>query len=507
MKRVIFIWLGTVLLTGCLTGCGGEYAGVSENGAVSGGVVSGAAVSGQAVRESHSKNMFPDFCTDTDWYRDNYMEDGIIQSRLDGSEARVILKDRGGWMVSVVGEYLYYVTLEKEQESICRVPIGKDKNGFDKVLENEEEKLITVKDKDTDDESGLDSVYVNSQFILYNIVDNGKCQFMQYDLETGEKRKAGVLPIDSDSPVDDIVGCGDYILAMSFLEGIFVRETEGEKWTKISDYDAIHEEGTWNDLYYFFSEGEKQDGGIPNGIYRYAFQKGTREQFVSPEQLSMAAKEAQGLPDEKMIEACVVTNLFLSGERLYFQVQLNWKEGKEYHMAYLMFSQGQDELQSRYEKELTECMRKHGTWRNGRWETKLLDENEDDILDYEVTENIVCNDGRCYDIINGKAYMMFCDEYASEYEYASEDIGADRIGCYDLNTGDFRWLTESDPEYFEPAYRFDSATPYFLSEKSYTQVNAMIGAGMEWGPKSDGGLVRRSVISDFRESESSGVDE
>lgn len=502
MRRKLSIWLCTVLLTGCLTGCGGEYTEMpGRNGAVS-----GTAVSGQAVREngeSHSKNTFPNFCTDTDWYRERDVESGIIQSRLDGSEARAILKDRADWIVSVVDEYLYYVTVEEEPEqSICRVPIGKDINGNDKVLENAEQKLITVKNKDTDYDSGLDGIYVNSQFILYSIQDNGKYQFMQYDLETGEKRKAGVLPLNdigSDITVD-LVGCGDYILAMSFLDGVFVRETEGEKWTKISDYDAVHEEGTWNELYYFFSDGEKQDGGIPKGIYRYAFQNGTREQLVSPEQLSMAAKEAQGLPDEKMIDACAVTDLFLSGERLYFQVQLNWKEGKEYHIAYLMFSQGQDELQSRYEKELTECMRKHGTWRNGRWETKLLDENEDGILDYEVTENIVCNDGRCFDIIKGKAYMMFCDGYVSE------KMWADRIGCYDLNTGDFRWITESNPEYFEPAHEFAGAAEYFLSERSYTQVYETIGTGMEWGPKGDGGLVHRSALGDFRESESSGLD-
>ena len=48
-KRNNLILLCLFLSAGFLTGCGGEFAGISGDGAVSRGAVSGEAVSGQAV--------------------------------------------------------------------------------------------------------------------------------------------------------------------------------------------------------------------------------------------------------------------------------------------------------------------------------------------------------------------------------------------------------------------------------------------------------------------------
>lgn len=46
------------------------------------------------------------------------------------------------------------------------------------------------------------------------------------------------------------------------------------------------------------------------------------------------------------------------------------------------------------------------------------------------------------DIINGKVFLAFYDDEKEE----------GRLGCYELDTGDFRWLTKQDAEYYEPCY-------------------------------------------------------
>ena len=113
--RSYFILLCLFLSFGFLTGCGGEFAGVSRDGTVSGGAVSGEAVSGQAVRQG-SQSPQGEFCNDWNVYYSGYDEDWniIITERnwKNHSERRAVIKD-GGEICYVDNEWIYFTSVRE----------------------------------------------------------------------------------------------------------------------------------------------------------------------------------------------------------------------------------------------------------------------------------------------------------------------------------------------------------------------------------------------------------
>lgn len=99
-----------------------------------------------------------------------------------------------------------------------------------------------------------------------------------------------------------------------------------------------------------------------------------------------------------------------------------------------MFSQGVEETELRYEKQITEYMRTYGGIRKGSWEI-----DDGDTKRTVVEKNMVINDSCCFGIVNGKAFLWF---YDAEKKYGS-------VGCYELERGTFRWLAENQSEYYE----------------------------------------------------------
>lgn len=127
MRRKLSIWLCTVLLTGCLTACGVEYAGVSEKDAVSGSSVSGSAVSGSATEErketeEKSEPRKYTFCNDRNLYYYTDVNEMIERSMEDGSERKIEVKNM--------------VVLRKELDSSGKLCLEKK---LSKCLENPEE--------------------------------------------------------------------------------------------------------------------------------------------------------------------------------------------------------------------------------------------------------------------------------------------------------------------------------------------------------------------------------
>lgn len=246
-------------------------------------------------------------------------------------------------------------------------------------------------------------------------------------------------------------------------KGAFIHELDQIEWNKISGVEAhgFWERNNWNHDVFFYYDYED----IRKADYE------TREDkvFISEKQIKAAARKAEGLDVETdQIDICCVENLFCQGERLYFQIQLNWKSGDEYFMKYVIFSQGQEETELCYEKALTECMRSNGKNKKGKWKNWERTEKEPKIWVEE--ENVTWNAAKCYRMINGKAFYCIFDKQKEKW----------RVGCCELSTGKFRWLSGRDMEYYEPCYGGHAASQdmesYYKPEKAYDYTHVY------WGP-------------------------
>lgn len=163
-------------------------------------------------------------------------------------------------------------------------------------------------------------------------------------------------------------------------------------------------------------------------IQAYDVETGENKPFINKDELRQSVSRALGLEgNEEAIELCSIESINCEGDRLYVQVQVDWKEQNTKNMRYIILSKARRETDLVYEKKLTEFM--HGCVRTNR------EEGEGGVEE-------VSNDAQWVGIINGKVYL-------SLYDY---DNKKGRLGCYELETDEFRWVTQSDPEFYEPYY-------------------------------------------------------
>lgn len=112
MKRKSLSLVCIIFCICFLSGCGGQYAGVAEEDAVSSSAVSGETVSGDAIREKVEQDMSCHrFCTDTNLYYVSEDEEMLMQARLDGTHSKCITEceeESGMQLVYVDENWLYY---------------------------------------------------------------------------------------------------------------------------------------------------------------------------------------------------------------------------------------------------------------------------------------------------------------------------------------------------------------------------------------------------------------
>ncbi len=143
----MFVWVVmTVLFIGVLSGCGGEYAGLSENEGVSGGAVSASSVSGQAVSGSGGYSRYT-YCSDWNLYyiTNNYSEDAkLIERNLENGLERKIQIDGIHEVCYADNEWVYYTkrTDWKEEDEtryivggVWRSPVNKNSLRMDETAE------------------------------------------------------------------------------------------------------------------------------------------------------------------------------------------------------------------------------------------------------------------------------------------------------------------------------------------------------------------------------------
>lgn len=448
MKRNISILLTIALLAGMLTACGGEYINYAGKGDVSGSAVSGAAVTGQAVNEKMSsekegrkenqsteveKQTYPCHHTDTNYWNESMTVDGLATCHLDSSHKENIKIKDFLEFVTVANGYVYYVTYKESPsrsgtDILWRVPLKKDKKGYDKIEKEKAELLIKGEI--------LCVHYVSQKFVLY---EDTNFSLIKLDLKT--KKKSSIWSFVGDN--DLVYTYGNRIVLDNDEKLILFNEKEN-KWEKmnvIPDYFSC----LWtvvsenSEDCFFAPDSGNEYNTLAECVYRLNFSKGKDELFVSKEQLYQVVRSAENLT-KKQLDICGITDLFWVENRLYIQVQINWKQGKEYHMAYAMFSQSMEESILRYEKELTKSMRENRIEKEGTWIADNYDGEE-----LARKESVFICPGKCIEMINGKAFLLCEDEKNTETELQA-------IVSYDLKNGKVSKMTRKDgAAFWEPA--------------------------------------------------------
>ncbi len=461
-KYILSVLLCAGACVALITGCGGQYAGVSEGDAVSGSAVSGDAVSGDAIGEKTvsggamkeqssvgKKRIEKDtyrFATDTNYYCDPKEGNAAIwQYRLDATKKKEIPLPHKDVLYSEVicveDGFLYYYIINPEKRGkgsagsqIFRVPLKKDKRGYDIVDIDGREEILS--DAGYIEEHG---VYMTSRYICYLRMDqwcyewwrDKKVEVVKYDRKTGKKLPAETLPTyrseDPEEECDELELCGygDMLFVIDDHEVCFQKPDE-TVWNKTGR----------KDFYYLCYNGDalfdagRNENGAYTEIYKYDLSAGQWQGYVSEQELTEAVNTALGFGKAERME-CLVNHMSCWGDRLYIDVIATWREGEETHYRSLFFSKGEEDRTVCYERGLGECVRSHVTTN----EVKLVDDEGDG-------KPVVLEDAGLSGMINGNVFLSF-------YDYEKDE---GRLGCYELSTGEFRWLAEEDAEYYEMCY-------------------------------------------------------
>ena len=481
MKKIIGYILFAGVVTGILTGCGGEYAGITEGDIVSGSAVSGEAVSGDAIREeavsgpavkngkdgisgkkTKSNMSSHRFCTDTNLYYVKENMDQIMQAGTDGTHRKCIRKWKEEVEVEIIYvdmDWLYYhvENYDNDDETTYRAPIEKDEEGQDVVRFQKAEELVK--------KELMIPMYADSDYYFYDDLNTEK--LIKYDL----KKKKKVSEEDDELFPDDIFRVNNHYFCVDY-DKVYVQKVDSAQWKKIPDVQSNLEDysAVQNDRAVFVAGyiSEKDNDWRVN-IKRCDEKEAT--DFVTWEQMVRTVTEAAGV---KELDVCGVEDYFWQEGRLYIQMQAGWMKEGLYHMEYMIISQGENEDGSgsglRYEKELTECMNSHVKERKGKWSDRdlVFDDEEETVF----IEHMAVKDALCIAMAGGKAYL-------SLYDY-EKDKG--RLGCYDLDTGKFEWIGKNSAAFYKLACDLD---PGEYDDVFAAEDESMYVGAWSWPPSKD----------------------
>lgn len=484
-----FCWLG-------LAGCGGEFAGkggAASDGAVSGTAVSGTVVSGSAVKSDDRREQQPEvqertdgtdgtlrYCTDTNKYfidvieNDDKKEDSfkLMQMRWDGTDKKEILPEKT-WeeFIGVAAGGVYYIDTEGD---LCRIPLAKDKDGYDVVNCADQEKLYHF-----EEDVWENFLYADERYIFWMEAsedEDAAGLLVTYDVREN-KRTERKVPGKSYIEVPLFVyRLGDCYVAVVDEDGIYVWPDGENGWKKaldvtiqdigMDDFSACITRSRSEEVIFYVPVVEGDETPV------HVFDGEKDKVFISSQSLRRAVQEAKGLENEAALDVCVITDLFAQGERLYIQVQANGTVEEKYHMEYLMFSQGLGETELRYEKELTECMWANGQTRTGKWGMPYEWDDAKAEPETVIVDSVVCNDAQCIAMVDGRAYI-------SCYDY-KEKKG--RLLCYEFKYGDCSPVKRQDLLYFR---LYDDGREYGTYDNVYEEEDANEYVGFPEAPTED----------------------
>ena len=470
------LYLCAAMMVGLLSGCGAGSAGdvarevsnVASGSAVSGSAVSGNAVSGAAVSDSEKPDgmapdsgstdfdkKYPDFVGDVETvlrtenygYQCSHDKKGeILQVRLADSHTTTVNWDRSKDIkyiydvLAVRGGYLYCMTEDdKENGCVYRIPIEENEKGEETLLTERAEELINGKKDDCFVD--IETVYIGDRYLICP-KEGSSGKLLRLDLKKGNKTTLSGPKKWSYDAMDQLLNCGDYFVVKIDDEEVYAAHVEKGKWTKISDGIMSEEEiqigaEAWNPEGYYYagtSEELELTSSVTPGVevHRYDFQSQKNSLWISEQQLREAVKEVKRSEyDPDALDVCAVTRLYTQSDRVYVEVQSNWKKGEEYHVTNQVFSRGVSEKELRYEKALTECMKENSSIRRGSF---VAEEYSAAAQVGIRQDHVVMESVKLYAMIDGKAYMVCYDG----------ETGEEKRAEYTLATGEFHWITDEN---------------------------------------------------------------
>lgn len=429
--------LACLLFASCLviSGCGGEYTG--ENRAASSGErqklsASGETVSGSAVQDvSAIDEKKLRYSTDTNSYYENMDDDyisGIMQIRLDGTHKKKILnapdEDYDCHLQYVDANWLYYDLLGTDGCVLYRVPMAKDAQGYDEVRVSGTEELFR--------DDHIRAACWSSRDMIY---ENGRGKIVRYDLQN--KRRSGEWNFSEfgvgEETEFDFARLKDSIIAYAQPDGIYALSGDAVSWRKCSERRTGYAHNivqTENGV--FSAEDTLTQRDDEKNIHIWKCDGKSAQSFITGDQVKQAVRGARGI-EEDVIESLELTGIYANDDRLYVQMELCWDEGDMLRVEYLLFSQGENEMELRYETELVAAMQSLVKYRTGRWEVWDPDTR---TLEKVRRGRVIVNDAKCIAMAGGKAYLSLYDH--------EKDAG--RLGCYSLDTGQCELITKEEAQ-------------------------------------------------------------
>ena len=467
MKKKIGYILCIFLAACFFVGCGGEFAGLSREGAASGGAASGGAVSGGAVSEGavsggavkkipvekgRKKDRDSWFFSENNFYylrevegRGKRLVDCVIVERnlSEDTEREINRKDLSA-LCYVDDDWVYYVAWEEsghseddpEPASLYRAPIEKNQLNIRK-----EECLLT--DKKGIDAFGGEGIYCDGRYLLY-ITEEGI--YKKYDLK--KKRFIGNLDKDKRNYGSQILSVVDgYVyLRMGKEEGFYWQKLDAAEITQITGemvWGMAHA-AIGKDVYY------SEENAI--SVMKYNVEDGSREKAISEKQLRELL-EQNGLLTEKdrTFESYEPIGMFVSGKRLYMQFEIIWRDKKDLCSRHiLVYLEPESGGEIHYDKVLTEYLA-YKKPRRKRYEDVYCDR--------------YYSRGRCVEMTDERCYMEVCHPESDK----------NTLACYDFQSGEFMYLTEEDLDWY---------LPYFLAPlrniEIPEEVEALEGKDRDW---------------------------
>lgn len=450
--------LVAILFAVCVSvaGCGIS---MGENRPVSGDAVSGSGVSDGAVSESavrggsdeekstensrktlHTEAKQYRYSTDTNVYYEDFNFENqewiIAQARFDGSHKKKIVADEYDVHLDleyVDGNWLYYKWgMVGEDTILYRIPLEKDGEGYDVVKTSEEEEVIRA--------YYICSALWSSHEVLF---DNGDGKVIRYDLQkekTVSEWNYADLGIEAVSIY--LLRLKDCFVALT-EEGVYAMKVDGTQWKKCKDREKCFwkygDSSVYMENSLFFAEDIAGDNEPRTKVRIKKCDGKNIQTFITQAQILRAAKRAKQIKTESQIKECSFNDMYVQDDRLYIQLELHWKEDGVYRMEYVLFSQGENETELRYEKKLTESMQSRVKSRKGELLSSVPDVHTNTSGQTVMEKHAVANDAQCVAMLNGKVYL-------SLYDYETDQ---GRMGCYDMSTGKFRWVTQKEVVYGE----------------------------------------------------------
>ncbi len=456
MRRKWFALFLTGVMALMVTGCGGEYAGKTEGDAVSGGAVSGNAVSGQAVsggavsdpvvsgpalQDEGSGNFVSEkkkskyrFCNDSHLY---YMEDGfepIMEYDLsDGSrrEIRFGEEDRIAAISYVDNEQVWYMKETDTasypffQRELWRAPVENGKLNVQKEEFVFSDPLVINETQS----------YCDGRYLLYTTNSGLSSYYRKYDFKE-KKYIFNAAPDEDEDEVDMLIAVTGGAAFIDGYDGFFRQDIDSSEKVMIVKDEIIDDKVavTDTDLFYLQESENENTEEYYNNVWQYHLEDGSKKEIITNEQIREVLKTKGLLKSEKKPE--MEEYLFVSGDHLYVQVSLGWKENGVLVSKKVVLSQKigtKNEL--RYEKGLTECLANPGE--NQKKFEKIYDDEED-----EGEMSLFLSRGTCLYMSGDKCFMELYDPKQDK----------NRVACYDLSSDSMRFLTKKDPDWYVPFY-------------------------------------------------------